>query len=193
MNRHLLVFAALIFVGCQHNQHADYNHDYLIRVSTTRPDGAYSGYRNLKGDTVIPLGRYICWTDTFKKCALVYKPHEGEVCIDRDESVLFKVYEIDNELEIPSEGLFRIIENGKVGFANMNGLVEIKPQFAIAVPFLGGKAKVAFDYQVIPYKKGFHKIVSKHWFYIDKSGTVLKGYSDLDSNGDEIRNDFEKK
>ncbi len=191
--KYILVLIALMLVGCFHNQQRDYNHDYLIRVFSKKPDGVYYGYRNLKGDTVIPLGRYICWTDTFKKCALADKVHIGEVCIDRDEKVLFKVYGIENELEQPYDGLFRIIDNGKVGFADLEGHIKIKPQFAIAHSFKDGRARVAFDYQVTPFKKGFHKIVSKHWFLIDRSGHVVKEVSDLEANGDEVYSDLKGK
>lgn len=34
-----------------------------------------------------------------------------------------------------SNGLFRIIENGKIGFANMDGQIIIKPQFNFIFPF----------------------------------------------------------
>ena len=73
-------------------------------------------------DTIIPFGKYlICFTDKFDKFAIVSAPDKGIIGIDRKENILFNVYVFDNGPDYPSNGLFRIIKDGKIGYADMNG------------------------------------------------------------------------
>jgi len=65
--------------------------------------------------------------------------------------------------------LFRIIGNGKIGFADTDFNIVIKPQFDCAFPFEGETSKVSLD--CIPVKDGEHTIwQSKSWFLINKKG-----------------------
>ena len=69
------------------------------------------GYVNIKGEVIIPFGKYpVCFTDTLKNFAVVYAKGKGFIGIDRNENILFNVYEIDNGPDYPSEGAFRIKE-----------------------------------------------------------------------------------
>ena len=88
--------------------------DYLIKIYQGEYDevGVPSGYINLKGDTVIALGKYFyCYTDTLKKFAIVLKKGDGCIAIDRNENKLFEVFWYDNGPDYISEGLFRIKNN----------------------------------------------------------------------------------
>jgi hypothetical protein len=150
--------------------------DYLISY----PDDSLGndlGYKNLNGKVIIPEGKYShCWTDTFRNYAFVYdslKTHSKIVAIDRKERVLFDAFLFDNYPDEPSEGLFRIKRNDKIGFANEQGQIIIPCQFQCAWPFENGLAKVAFkckelreDEHVTP--------VSDEWIYIDKKGNKVK-------------------
>ena len=149
------------------------NSDYLVFFSDTVKNEY--GYKNQNGDTIIPLGKYtMCYTDTLRTFAIVLKPDFGFVGIDRQENILYKVYPFDNGPDYDSEGLFRIIINDKMGFADAEtGKIVIEPQFGCACPFENGVAKVSiycksqFD--------GEHSIwVSDHWFYIDKTGKKVQ-------------------
>ena len=129
------------------------------------------GYKNQQGAIIIPQGKYeFCFTDTFKTYAIVSMPGVGLVAIDRKEKVLFKVFSFDNGPDYPSEGLFRIIENNKIGFADAaSGVVLIKPQFDCAFPFEEGKAKVSKNCKI--HAEGEHsEWQSDDWFFIDKTG-----------------------
>ena len=58
--------------------------------------------------------------------------HQGKVvAIDRNERILFEAYLFDNGPDYTSEGLFRIIHDGKIGFANENGEVVIAPRVCL--------------------------------------------------------------
>lgn len=115
----------------------------------------------------------MCFTDTFNTYAIVLKPSIGFVAIDRKENVLYTVYSVDNGPDYISEGLFRIIENDLIGYADSaTGNILIKPQFKCAFPFEGGKAKVSNE--CVTKTEGEHAIwESSAWVFIDKKGKVL--------------------
>lgn len=146
--------------------------DILILFSDTVKDEY--GYKNLKGDTIIPLGKYSrCYTDTFKTYAIVTIPHKGFVAIDKQENVLYTVFPFDNGPDYFSCGLFRILVDDKIGYADSTtGKIVISPQFYCAWPFENGEAKVSTNCKKIP--DGEHSVwLSDSWFYIDKSGRKL--------------------
>ncbi len=149
------------------------NNDYLVSFNDTIQDEW--GYKNQNGDIVIPSGKYLrCFTDTFKTYAIVVKPNSGFIAIDRQENVLYEVFPFDNGPDYPSDGLFRIIEDHKIGFADSyTGKVVIKPKFDCAWPFKNGIAQVSTDCKT--QSEGEHSIwVSTHWFYIDKTGKKVE-------------------
>lgn len=160
----LLFFNAL--TSCQHTVKEN---DYLISFNDTIKDGY--GYKNQKGDIVIPEGKYqMCFTDTFKSYAIVAVPKLGMVAIDRNQNVIYNVFTFDNGPDEPSEGLFRIESNKKIGYADAaTGVVVIQPQFDCAFPFENGQAKVSTDCKT--QSNGEHQTwLSDHWYFIDKKG-----------------------
>lgn len=66
---------------------------------------------------------------------------EGWVVINKKKKVLHKVFIYDNGPDYVSEGMYRIIENGKMGFANEKGKVVIPPKYDFVWPFERGTAK----------------------------------------------------
>lgn len=164
----LLLFGGLISCGPIVK-----NNDYL--VSFYDPINDEYGYKNVNGDTIIPLGKYaMCFTDTFRTYAIVAKPNSGFVAIDRQENVLYEVFFFDNGPDYPSDGLFRIVENNKIGYADsLTGLVVIKPQFDCASPFEKGVAKVSNDCKTQSVGE-YSWLISDHWVYIDKKGKEVE-------------------
>jgi hypothetical protein len=143
--------------------------DFLIMVNDSAT-GDY-GYRDAAGKIVIPMGKYpTCYTDTFRNYAIVSIPGQGIVGIDRQERVLYHVFIFDNGPDEAVDRLFRIVVEGKIGYADSaTGRVTIQPRFACAWPFEKGRAKVAVDCQT--RKDGeYHTWLSNHWFYIDEKG-----------------------
>lgn len=143
--------------------------NYLVCFTDTISDEY--GYKNQNGDTVIPAGKYLrCFTDTFKTYAIVVKPNSGFIAIDRQENVLYEIFSFDNGPDEPSEGLFRILVDKKIGYADsLTGKVVIKPQFDCAWPFENGVAEVSTDCKT--QADGEHSVwVSENWFYIDRTG-----------------------
>ncbi len=168
-----------------------------LRYSAENPD--LCGYVDHKGRVVIPFGKYQhCFTEVWSRFAVVYHAKKGLIAIDRKEKVLFKVMSVDNGPDYPSEGLFRIIKDNKIGFANINGEVVIKPKFTAALPFSEGLA--AFCEDCILVKQGEHQSWQKgKWGFIDKSGNIVipakydnvidgfrKGQAKVELNGETV-------
>lgn len=141
--------------------------EYLLMV-TDSSDA--SGYVDQKGKTIIPPGKYLrCFTDTFRTYAIVAND-SGLVVIDRKEKVLYQVFNFDNGPDEPSDSLFRIVVNNKIGYADIiSGKIIIEPRFECAWPFEDSVAQVSTDCKKI--SDGEHTSwESDHWFYIDKTG-----------------------
>jgi hypothetical protein len=132
------------------------------------------GYINENGDTTILPGKYLqCYYDTFDVFGIVYDQTKGMIAINKDEEVLFNVFAFDNGPDYVSDGLFRIVVEGKIGYADIKGRIVIEPSFKCAYPFQEGKAKVAFDCIVDP--NGEHENwLSDDWFVIDRNGNEIQ-------------------
>jgi hypothetical protein len=157
--------------SCQ-NQQAD----YLLKVYKGEFDevGAESGYINTKGDTVIPIGKYhYCYTDTLREFAIVTQKKGKTIGIDRNERELFEVFWFDNGPDPVAEGLFRIIQEGKIGYANERGEIVIAPRYTCAFPFENGRAKVAYQCETVLDGEYF-RWESQVWIQIDKKGNKLE-------------------
>jgi WG containing repeat len=143
--------------------------DALISFTDTAKDEC--GYKNLKGEIIVPLGKYsMCFTDTFRTYAIVAYPQKGFVAIDRQENIMYQVFPFDNGPDYPSDGVFRILVENKIGYADSStGKIAISPQFEYAWPFEHSIAKVSIDCKKRSY--GEHSTwSSKSWYYIDKTG-----------------------
>lgn len=181
-------FALLFLVGCQ-TAPQESNDTPEVEVETTPKEAEYlvsirkgedmdfsggSGYTTPEGDTIVPMGKYIhCYTDTIFDIGIVLK--EGTTCmaIDKTGKELYQVKWYDNGPDYPSEGLFRIIKDGKTGYANEKGKIVIEPQYECAEPFEGGKARVALKCELKP-DGDYTRMISDGWFHIDKTGIKVQ-------------------
>ena len=152
---------------------------YLFRIVEGETDepGAPCGYANTRGDTIIPIGKYdLCWTDTIRTFGIVWDEEltgSEFIAIDQEGRLLYEVYFFDNGPDWPEEGLFRIIRNGKIGYADQDGFIRIEPRFECASQFSGGRAKVALECDLIPDGE-YTRMESDEWFFIDKEGRMLE-------------------
>ena len=188
-----IMMLLLVLFGCKGNEteinktqnyyNADsINSDYLLSFSVDNDSsgGTSYGYRNLQGEIVIPLGKYQqCFTDTFKNFAFVYDDKLTKsrvVAINRNEKILFDAYVFDNGPDWLEEGLFRIIRNGKIGYADVNGFIIIAPKYECAGQFENGMARVALDCNLVKSENDLEhtSMESDAWFYIDKKGNKIK-------------------
>jgi hypothetical protein len=147
--------------------------DYLLRFGNDSTGGY--GYKNANGAIVIASRKYLmCFTDTFKTYAIV-ATDGGYIGIDRQENVLYKVFPYDNGPDYAPDGLFRITENNKIGFADAaTGAIVIQPLYECAAAFNEGSAKVSYACTAQPIGEYF-TYHSNNWFYIDKTGKKVTG------------------
>src|SRR5690606_22772552 len=145
--RLLILFGTLSFSACSEYRHLPADKFLYLDVDNSKEIEQY-GYRDSRGKIVIPFGKYpMVFTDTIKEIAFVAIRHEGSFsvkglyAINKKEEILFQVYPFDNGPDYLSEGLFRILdEEGRIGFANMDGEVVISPRYAYIDAFKGGLA-----------------------------------------------------
>ncbi len=96
------------------------------------------GFANSKGEIVIPADRFaFVYESRLDKITFVLfnDSPKGIYAINRKGEPLFEVFCFDNGPDYVQEGVFRILKDGKMGFANMDGEVVIKPQFDFVWPF----------------------------------------------------------
>jgi hypothetical protein len=96
------------------------------------------------------------------------------VIMDSREKVLYDVFIYDNGPDYSSDGLIRVVKNGKIGYANAKTYaIVINPMFDCAYPFEDGKAKVSTKCRTV--KDGEYSIwESEKWQYVDKKGKFVK-------------------
>lgn len=166
-----LVFSILLLACASNVVCGQRSENYLRRVFDASKD--VYGYVNVKGDTVVAMGKYLmCYTDKFYKLAIVSSKDNGLVGINRNGKILFNVYVFDNGPDYPSNGLFRIVKDKKIGYANLDGRIVIKPSFDCAYPFRNNKAKVGKGCK--EQTDGEHYWwTGGQWFTIDKKGNII--------------------
>lgn len=188
-----IITLVIVFIGCkeistrvnytQKYFELDSNYtDYLVSFynDSLFTAGISCGYKNMRGEIIIPIGKYSnCFTDTFKNFAFVYDDYLTNakiVAIDRNENILFEAYMYDNGPDYLSDGLFRIVRNGKIGYADKMGIITITPQYDCAEPFVNGLARVSYICQKSDGEIGSeHSSYESHsWFFIDKFGNRKK-------------------
>lgn len=146
---------------------------YLVKVHQGNFEeiGVPCGYLNAAGDTIVPFGKYdYCFTDTIQRLGMVMEKETGKILgINQQGKELYEVFKYDNGPDYPESGLFRIVKNGKIGYANAEGQIVIEPKFPCAYPFEGEFAKVSDD--CVTIQEGEYSAWdSENWYQINKAG-----------------------
>lgn len=183
MNFKMFLFGFILFTGFSCKSESQVRSakaesimkDCLICIDRIEPHEQYA-YINNDGDTIIPFGKYsICYTDTFCNLAIVTKSGVGFVGINRNEEVLFEVFPFDNGPDEPVEGLMRIINGEKIGYANTEGEIISAPRFDGAWSFSEGMAGVCSG--CIKEQDGEYSYWTKgKWGFIDREGNLVIDY-----------------
>ena len=190
MNKNVIILISFFFLSCINGEKpVKYDNDYyeisdfsptdkLVRVSVNEYElGEDFCYLNQKGDTVIPYGRFThSFSDTIITFGIVVEKtgdRHDLIGINQKGQRLYEIHWFDNGPDYIEEGLFRILRDGKTGFADTTGKIVIEPQFECAEMFVDGQAKVTFD--CVLEKDLDHTIMkSDSWFYIDRKGLKIK-------------------
>ena len=146
-----------------------------VYIPDIEKDETVSGYMDSNGKIVIPAGKYAnTFTAEFDKIAFVaIKGRQGVYAIDRKEKVLFEVYNYMGFPDDVSNGLFRIIENGKIGFANMDGQIVIKPQFQFVYPFTDNGFAIFCKNGIWSKLNKEIDVITGKWGAINKKGKII--------------------
>ncbi|MFN0015665.1 MAG: WG repeat-containing protein [Saprospiraceae bacterium] len=92
------------------------------------------------------------------------------VIMDDKKTTLYDVFIYDNGPDYPSDGLIRVVKDGKIGYADAQTYaLVLEPQFDCAFPFENGKAKVSNRCKTV--RDGEYTVwESDAWQYVDKTG-----------------------
>jgi len=101
--------------------------------------------------------------------------NKGFTALDKNENELFVIYMYDNGPDYESEGLIRIIDNNKIGFANLQGDIEIPAAFDAALPF-NDKLTAVCKGCSIKQVEEHSELVGGTWGFINKSGQLVIPY-----------------
>ena len=82
------------------------------------------------------------------------------------EKLSEELFWFDNPIKDPGEGLYRVVQNDKIGFADKEGKLIIPPSYSKAYTHRNSKAKVQDG--------------SKYWKYIDRMGQIIPRTKELD-------------
>lgn len=115
----------------------------------------------------------LVFSDSSKGYTIVLKPDIGLVARNREGKTLYQVFMYDNGPDYPSDGYFRIVEKGKIGYADEEtGEVRIRPQYAAARPFENGYAPICPACETVTDGE-YSRWVNGKWGLIDKQGRVV--------------------
>lgn len=188
----LTLFICTQITGCaqpnQENQINQKNQDYWVGYADHSSGEELYGFKDASGHITIPAKYTFSFTDTMYAIAFVIKDYRC-VCINRDEETILKPFIFDNGPDYVSEGLFRFVENNKMGFADMNGNKVIPAAFDFVSPFRDGLSEYTLGGKKI-YEAG-----GEYWTweggyetgYINKEELKFKKVSDLKNNRRDAR------
>lgn len=173
MKINIIITTLLLFISM--NIYAQDDKLYIYYYPNFEDVDATLGYVDSSGKVVIPAGKYpYIFTAEFDKIAFVLlKDRKGVYAIDRNEKILFQVCSYEIGPDIVSNGLFRIIENGKIGFANMNGEIVIKPRFQFVYPFQENGFAIFCENGTWSMLDKYIPVIKGKWGVINRQGVVV--------------------
>ena len=173
MKTNIIITTLLLFISI--NIYAQDDKLYIYYYPNFEDVDATLGYVDSSGKVVIPAGKYpYIFTAEFDKIAFVLlKDRKGVYAIDRNEKILFQVCSYEIGPDIVSNGLFRIIENGKIGFANMNGEIVIKPRFQFVYPFQENGFAIFCENGTWSMLDKYIPVIKGKWGVINRQGVVV--------------------
>ncbi|KAA4628704.1 WG repeat-containing protein [Bacteroides ovatus] len=173
MKTNIIITIFLLFISM--NIYAQDDKLYVYYYPNFEDVNATLGYVDSSGKVVIPAGKYpYIFTVEFDKIAFVLlKDRKGVYAIDRNEKILFQVCSYEIGPDIISNGLFRIIENGKIGFANMNGEIVIKPRFQFVYPFQENGFAIFCENGTWSMLDKYIPVIKGKWGVINRQGVVV--------------------
>lgn len=181
----------LTLIAHTFGQTDDMNNCYELYSDTLMGQVLY-GYK-YKGKIQIQAKYLSTYSDNLCNMAIVYDRGKAWVGIDKNDSIILTPFIYDNCPDYVEEGLFRFVENKKLGFATLEGQKVISAQFDFVSPFKNGYATYYIGGEriyengktekQIMTESGYAGLIDLHWTwggniietgYINKHGQRFK-------------------
>ena len=175
----ILTFLTLISIigSCTEPIPSTKNTQILIAFQDTSQNW---GFKDTSGQVVIPPQYSMVFEDSFVHdiAFVVEKKYDsdderhGIIAIDKNNKMILKPFIFDNGPDYLQEGLFRFVEKGQMGFADVNGKKVIPAKYIFVEAFQEGFA--AFCEGCKKETMGEHwRMVGGKWGFMDKNGKVI--------------------
>jgi hypothetical protein len=168
--RHIATLIFTLFILTSFGQKS--SNDYLLAFLDSSSGKELWGFKTTSGHVIIKPKYEVIGTDTMFAIAFVTLNFKW-FAIDRQDNIVLTPYIFDNGPDYVQEGLFRYVENNKIGFANMQGQKVIQAKFDFASIFNNGLAAFNIGGQL-------RKIDDEHsswqgglWGFIDRNGQTV--------------------
>lgn len=187
MKKIILFFPSLLLlISCGNNTVVENTIDKKDSTLTTGPliafeDSNGHGFKDMKGNIIIPAIYGHCYTDTFSKgLAFLFDSTGSLVAIDRTGKKVLTPYFYDNGPDYIVEGLFRYVENKKIGFADEDGKIIIPAKYEFVSEFRDGRACFGSGYTV-EGKGEMEFMKGGKWGFINTKGdtVIAQKYDEL--------------
>ena len=170
--RHIATLVFMLFVLTSFGQKI--TNDYLLSFvdSSSGKEKELWGFKTKSGKVIIRPKYEVIGTDTMFKIAFVTLNYTW-VAINRQDKIILTPYIFDNGPDYVQEGLFRYVENNKIGFANLQGQKVIKASFDFVSPFNSGLAAFNIGGQSKKVDDEHSSWQGGLWGFIDKKGKIV--------------------
>ena len=182
MNKIIRVFAfSFVIFSCDKPITTTKNHPVMVAFEDTTKAESW-GFKDTNGQIIIPAQYSSVFEDTFSNdITFVFKKPtssqdntNGIIAIDKQNQFVLKPFIFDNGPDYLQEGLFRFVENDKMGFADVNGKKVIAAKYTFVNSFQEGFA--AFCEGCQKENMGEHwRMVGGKWGFMDKNGKEIIG------------------
>ena len=146
--------------------------DYLLAFTDISSGKELWGFKTTNGQVIIKPKYETIGTDTMFKIAFVTL-HFKWIAIDRLENIILTPFIFDNGPDYVQEGLFRYIENNKIGFSNMKGQKIIQAKFDFVSAFNSGLAAFNIGGQLKKLDEEHSSWEGGLWGFINKNGQIV--------------------
>ncbi len=164
----LYLFMLMSLVSCKQKR----VETYLIAFAVTDDQTELWGYKNTSGDVVVKPAYSMITSDTIYDMGFVVEGSKWFAINNKGEKIL-EPFVYDNGVDYEKEGLFRFIENEKMGFADMKGNKVIPASFDFVSPFSEGLAAFNAGGKSVQVDEEHEAVKEGLWGYIDNNGKVV--------------------
>jgi hypothetical protein len=136
--------------------------------------GDFIGYKDAKGNVILPARYIYTYTDTFShKAAIVIDSVDGPMVIDKTGKKILSPFIYDNGPDYVVENVYRVVDNNKkMGFADLDGNIVIPTKYEFVSEFKDSMACFGSGYKL--EKQGEVSLMTGgKWGFINHKGDTI--------------------